>query len=54
MEDVPYGCSPVYRRDAVLENLTMKTARIYTVIILSIPVALAAVGAVITVKRKNR
>lgn len=54
MENVPYGCSPVYRRDAVLENLTMKTARIYTVIILSIPVALAAVGAVITIKRKNR
>ena len=54
MEDVPYGCAPVYRRDTVLENLTMKSARIYTVCILAIPVALAAVGAVITIKRKNR
>ena len=54
MSDVPYGCTPVYRRDAVLENLTMKTARTYTALILSIPAILAACGAVIVIKRKNR
>ena len=54
MENVPYGCSPVYRRDAVLENLTMKTARIYTALILSVPALIAIGGAAVVIKRKNR
>ena len=54
MEDVPYGCTPVYRRDSVLENLTMKTARIYTALILSVPAIVAVAGAVVVIKRKNR
>lgn len=51
---VPYGCAPVYIDTGALENLTMKTARIYTVLLLSIPVVIAAVGAVIVIRRKNR
>ena len=54
MKDVPYGCTPVYRRDSVLENLTMKSAKIYTAVILSIPAMLAVGGAVVITKRKNR
>ena len=54
MSDVPYGCTPVYRRDAVLENLTMKAARTYTALVLSIPAVIAVCGAVIVIKRKNR
>ncbi len=54
MENVPYGCTPVYRRDSVLENLTMKLAKIYTAVILSIPAILAVGGAIVVTKRKNR
>lgn len=54
MSDVPYGCAPVYRRDAVLENLTMRMARTYTALILSIPALIAVGGAVVVIKRKNR
>ena len=54
VENVPYGCTPVYRRDAVLENLTMKSARLYTALILSIPAIITVVGSVIIIKRKNR
>ena len=51
---VPYGCAPIYVDSGALENLTMKTARGYTVLLLSIPMAIAVVGAVIVIKRKNR
>lgn len=53
-QSVPYGCNTVYYSQDTLENLTMKTARIYTVLIMALPVALAVVGAVVTIKRKNR
>ena len=52
--NAPYGCTPIHYNDGSLENLTMGTARIYTIIILSIPVALAVVGIVIVRRRKNR
>ena len=54
VDNLPYGCAPVYRRDTVLENLTMRTARIYTTLILTVPVCVAAVGLVIVTRRKNR
>ena len=53
-QSVPYGCSPVYVNSSTLENLTMKSARIYTALILTVPVLVSAVGVVVTVKRKNR
>ena len=53
-ESVPYGCTPVFRYDQTLENLTMSAARLYTVLVLSIPVAIAIVGSVVIIKRKNR
>jgi len=54
-ENLPYGCKTVYYTTSeVLENLTMGTARVYTVLILAVPAALAVVGAVIIRKRKNR
>lgn len=53
-DGMPYGCDIVRADTSTLENLTMGTARIYTALILAVPTALAAVGAVILVKRKNR
>ena len=52
--NAPYGCAPIHFNTQTLENLTMRTARIYTVIIMMIPAALAAVGFVVVRKRKNR
>lgn len=53
-DGMPYGCDIVRADTSTLENLTMGMARIYTALILAVPTALAAVGAVILVKRKNR
>jgi hypothetical protein len=52
--NMPYGCKAVVYDNQILENLTMGTARLYTVIALMIPVCIAAAGAVIIIKRKNR
>ena len=49
-----YGANNYVYDDAVLENLTMSTARIYTAIAVAIPVILTATGAVIVIRRKNR
>ena len=53
-EGMPYGCKSVVYSSQTLENLTMGTARTYTAIVLAIPAAIAAVGAVIIIRRKNR
>ena len=53
-EGMPYGCKPVFYDSQILENLTMGTAGIYTAIVMFIPVAIAAVGAVVIIKRKHR
>lgn len=53
-DDLPYGCRTVLYNRQILENLTMGTARTYTVILLAIPVACAALGAVVMIRRKNR
>ena len=53
-DGMPYGCRSVVFNDLKLENLTMGTARVYTAILLAIPVALAAVGTVVIIRRKNR
>ena len=50
----PYGCNQVIYETQILENLTMGTAKAYTALILAIPAALAIVGTVIIVRRKNR
>lgn len=52
--NMPYGCKAVIYDTEKLENLTMGTARLYTALILLVPAALAVVGTVIIVKRKNR
>ena len=52
--NAPYGCTPIHFNTQALENLTMRTARVYTLILLSIPAALAVVGVVVVKKRKNR
>jgi hypothetical protein len=54
LENLPYGCKTVYYSDSILEGLTMQTARIYTAIILSVPVILSIIGGVIIIRRKNR
>lgn len=53
-EGMPYGCKPIFYDSQILENLTMGTAGVYTAIIMLIPVAIAAVGTVVLVRRKNR
>lgn len=50
----PKGCNQVMYRSAILENLTMGRAKIYTAIIIAIPVALAILGAITIIRRKNR
>lgn len=54
IENLPYGCNTVFYTEGILENLTMGTARVYAVLLLMIPVAVACVGAFVIVKRKNR
>lgn len=51
---MPYGCSGIVFNDGMLENLTMGTARIYTALMLAVPVVIAAVGTVVLIRRKNR
>ncbi len=53
-EGMPYGCEPLLYGSQTLENLTMGTARIYTVIALLIPTALLLVGVAVIIRRKNR
>lgn len=52
--EAPYGCNQLLYDTQTLENLTMGRAKLYTALILAIPTALAVVGTVILVKRKNR
>ncbi len=54
VEGMPYGCKPVVYSSSTLENLTLGTARLYTVIAMLIPASIAACGAVIIVRRRNR
>jgi hypothetical protein len=53
-EDMPYGCRAILTDTTTLENLKLGTARLYTAMIMAIPVALAVVGAVVIIKRKHR
>lgn len=50
----PYGCNSVVYNTDILENLTMRTARIMAAVIMSVPAAIAVVGAVIIIKRRRR
>ena len=52
--DMPYGCRSISYNQSTLEDLTMGQARIYAFILISIPIALAAFGVVVLVRRKNR
>ncbi len=51
---MPYGCRIMTFETAMLENLQMGTARLYTAVLLLIPAVLAGVGTVVLVRRKNR
>lgn len=51
---LPYGTSIISFRTPMLEGLTMKTANIYTAIIMAIPAAVAVTCAVVLIRRKNR
>ncbi len=52
--NVPYGCNTVFYTNDTLDNLTMQSARIYTAVIMLIPVAITVLGTVVIIKRKNR
>ena len=53
-DGMPYGCKPIFYDSQILENLTIGTAKIYTAIAMLIPAAIAVVGTVVLIKRKNR
>ena len=53
-DNLPYGCATVLTDDQTLENLTMNTATLYTVLMLALPVGLLGYGTVTIVRRKNR
>ena len=53
-EKVPYGCNVIYMDNGVLENLTMGAAKAYTWLIMALPASIAVLGAVVTIRRKNR
>lgn len=53
-DTLPYGCRAVLYNTDTIENLTMSAAYTYTAIVIAIPVALTAAGAIIIKKRKNR
>ncbi len=52
--NAPRGCNQVMYTSAILENLTMGKAKIFTAIILAIPAGLAVLGAITIIRRKNR
>ncbi len=49
-----YGTNSYIYNDTILENLTMGTAKIYTAVAIAIPAAIAVIGAVLIIRRKNR
>lgn len=49
-----YGTRRIVFDNTIVEGLTQKTAGIYTAILIAIPVLLAAVGAVVCIRRRNR
>ncbi len=53
-DKVPYGCRAIIYNDQVLQNLTMGRARVYTALIMSVPIILALVCIVVVVRRKRR
>ncbi|MBQ7387325.1 MAG: Gldg family protein [Clostridia bacterium] len=53
-DSMTYGCTSYVYNDTVLENLTMGTAKVYTAVAIAIPVVIAALGAVLIIRRKNR
>lgn len=53
-ENLPYGCKPIVYSSSILQNLTMGTAKIYTALAMLVPAAIAVVGAVVLIRRKNR
>lgn len=54
LDDMPYGCNSIIFDNQVLENLTMGTARLYSILLLAIPTVLAVVGFGVRIRRKNR
>lgn len=50
----PMGCQALLYETGALEGFTIGNARLYTALILAIPAALAIVGTVIIIRRKNR
>ena len=53
-ENMPYGCNMALYNTQILENLSGEMRRVYTVLIMAVPVALALTGVIVTVRRKNR
>ena len=50
----PYGTNSIVSSTGRLEGLTMGVANVYTAIAMLIPTAIAVLGAVLIIKRKNR
>lgn len=50
----PYGCVSIDYASDMLEGFTMGNARLYTALLMTLPVIVGAVGAVVLIRRKNR
>jgi hypothetical protein len=50
----PIGCRAVTYGAPILEGFTMQRARLYTAIVIAIPLLIMALGAFVIIKRKNR
>ena len=53
-DGMPYGCDVIKTDNTILENLTLGRAKVYTALILAVPVMIAVAGTVIVFRRKNR
>ena len=51
---MPIGCNVAGYQADILENFTMSDARLFTALIMAVPVALALIGSFIIIRRKNR
>ncbi len=52
--DMPYGCNSIIYDSAILENLTMGTAKWLTAGMLILPAVIGIVGLAVVIRRKNR
>ena len=54
LENLPYGCKTIYYSENILEGLTMRNARLYTIAIAAVPTVIALAGGVVFIRRRHK